>query len=123
VVGDHLAVGQAVDLQLDLGVEGLELPGVGGQVGLKGGAADGSAAARPRSMLAAMRSALPGSCQMCGSGAPPTMRSRTPWLVSTTGPSKPELSMVSLSHASRPTPFSSTRSAWAMASMSAGEGS
>ena len=74
-------------------------------------------------MLAAIFWALPGSCQMWGSGSPPTWRSRTPWLASTTGPSKPELSMVSPSHSSRPTPFWTTRSARAMASMSAGDGS
>jgi hypothetical protein len=87
-------------------------------------ASAGSAAASPRSTLAAMRSALRGSCQMWGSGSPPwPWRSGTPWLVSTTWPWYPELLMVSSSHASRPTPFLSTTSARAMASMSAGDGS
>jgi hypothetical protein len=67
--------------------------------------------------------ALRGFCQMWGSVAPPTWRSRTPWLVSTSGPWKPELVMVSYSQLSRPAPFSMTRSARAMTATSAGEGS
>ena len=77
-------------------------------------------------MLATMRSALRGSCQMCGSPAGSSSSpgsTATPSLASTIVPVGEALAMVSSNHFSRSTPFFTMTSASAMAWRSAGDGS
>ena len=89
-------------------------------VGLPAASPATSAAVMVRTIACALR----GSCQTCGSPSPSSPgRTARPWLESTTGPSKPDALTVSASQASRPTPFSTTRSASANACRSAGDGS